>query len=285
MKCRGVDLSDTKATGLTSFTLLGSGTSTGVPIPGCQCEVCQSTNERNKRMRTSILITTAHNQNIIIDTGPDLRTQLLANNITNIDAAIITHDHADHVHGIDDLRPFCFLHKKEIPVYTHHDCANSMRSRFPYIFKEDFFNKDKPHIGGGVPRLKLNEVDKLPSHNMVLDEEFYFSLLPHGYTHTMAVIYKKLAILVDCHEIPDDLIEKLKEIELEYLIIDCVKEGSHQTHLTLDKSFEYIKRINAKKSILVHMGHELEHQSLEEKCMRDFGKSVFPGYDSMQLSF
>ncbi len=278
-------MSEIETTGLTTFTLLGSGTSTGVPIPGCPCNVCQNTNQKNKRMRTSVLITTEQNQNIIIDTGPDLRTQLLKNSITNIDAAIITHDHADHVHGIDDLRPFCFLHNKEIPIYTHTDCANSLRSRFPYIFKEDFFNKDKPHIGGGVPRLKLREIDKTPSINKVLDQNFYFSLLPHGYTHTMAVIYKKLAILVDCHEIPNDLIIKLREMELEYLIIDCVKEGTHQTHLTLDKSFQYIKEIKAKRSILVHMGHELEHQSLEEKCFKEFGESVFPGYDSLQLSF
>ena len=268
-----------------TITLLGTGTSTGIPIPGCPCDVCHSPLEENKRLRTSFFIETAKGRNIIIDTGPDLRTQLLRENITNVDAAIITHEHADHLHGIDDLRPFCFLRNKEIPIYSSSYSIPSIEKRFPYIFDKGFFSKDKPHMGGSIPKLNLYEVKTGGGPFNIADEDFFFEYLPHGNGKTLLVGLDKMAIAIDCHEIPTEVINKLKEKSLELLIIDCVRDKPHKSHLSLDKSFSYIKEIGAKKSILVHMGHELEHESLSKKCKESFKEGVFPGHDSMRLTF
>lgn len=268
-----------------SITILGSGTSTGVPIPGCTCKVCQSPLKENKRLRTSFFIESSNGSKVIIDTGPDLRTQLLREGITDIDAAIITHEHADHLHGIDDLRPFCFLHNKEIPVYTSAHTIESMTNRFPYIFDESYFTSDRPHIGGGVPKLKLHELKPGTGEVKIANDEFYFELLPHGYGQTLLVGFEKMAIAIDCHEIPENVLKRLEEKNLDLLIIDCVREKPHKTHLSLEKSFSYIKQIGAKRSVLVHMGHELDHEYLSKKCYESFKESVFPGHDSMRLSF
>ncbi|MFW5887932.1 MAG: MBL fold metallo-hydrolase, partial [Bacteriovoracia bacterium] len=136
---------------MNQLTILGSGTSTGIPMLGCDCPICSTTDQKpkNKRFRTSVLITTSKGHKIIIDTPPDLRSQLLKNKVDTIDAAIITHEHADHVHGIDDLRPFCFGNpRKEIPVFTNPTTAIDLTARFPYIFqRQQFFSKNKPILG------------------------------------------------------------------------------------------------------------------------------------------
>ena len=128
---------------MNKITILGSGTSTGVPILGCKCKVCQSTEPRNKRFRSSAIIELENQKRILIDTTPDLRTQLLNNKVDHVDAVIITHDHADHTHGIDDLRPFGFKSNKSIPVYTSEPAARSLTRKFPYIFDSDNYFKDK----------------------------------------------------------------------------------------------------------------------------------------------
>lgn len=119
---------------MNKITILGSGTSTGVPILGCNCQVCQSNDVRNKRFRTSALIQLHSKKNLLIDASPDLRTQLLQHKIDHIEGVIITHDHADHTHGMDDLRPFGFKAKKALPVYTDASTANDLTRKFPYIF-------------------------------------------------------------------------------------------------------------------------------------------------------
>src|SRR5690554_1080845 len=113
---------------------LGTGTSTGIPMLGCKCEVCLSNNPKNRRFRTSIALHTAGGKTIIVDTGPDLRSQLLANKIDRCDAAIVTHEHADHTHGIDDLRPLSFETGRAVPLHTSQKCAQLLRKKFPYIF-------------------------------------------------------------------------------------------------------------------------------------------------------
>jgi phosphoribosyl 1,2-cyclic phosphate phosphodiesterase len=119
---------------MNKITILGSGTSTGVPILGCKCKVCQSNEWRNKRLRTSAVIETTQGKRILIDASPDLRTQLLREKIDSLDAVIITHDHADHTHGMDDLRPFGFQKKMPIPVFTDHKTTSDLKKKFPYIF-------------------------------------------------------------------------------------------------------------------------------------------------------
>ncbi len=264
---------------MNTITILGSGTSTGIPMIGCYCSVCKSTFKKNKRLRTSIHIKTKEGNSFLIDTGPDLRTQLLTYKINKIDAVIMTHDHADHLHGIDDLRPLNFgPDGKVIPVYTFGDCAKKIRRRFDYIFKE------KNPMAGSKPMINLLNVNnKGPTD--VEGEEFYFYLVPHGPFKSMGFRYKKFAYFVDCSEIPETLIEELKKQRLEILILDCVQKRPHKTHLYLEKCFSLIKRISPKSCGLIHMNHELEHKWLEKECKKHFGKSVFPLFDGQKLKF
>ncbi len=272
------------------ITILGSGTSTGVPMLGCSCPICLSKNPKDKRYRTSFVIHTAHGKNILIDTTPDMRSQLLENRIKNIDTAIITHEHADHLHGIDDLRPFCFTpNHHTIPIHTSKICGQVMRERYPYIFHwEKFYNKDKPIIGGGIPRLDLELID-VPKKGFIKKTieglEFHFFLLPHGYGETMGFMQGKFAYLVDCHFVPDHIIKFLNKQKLDLLMIDCTQEEKHESHLTIETSFSYIKAIRPKRAGLIHMNHFLAHNELSKTCKKHFSYPVGPLYDRQKLYY
>lgn len=260
---------------------LGTGTSTGVPIPGCPCEICHSTNPKNKRFRSSIFITTNNGLRFIVDTGPDLRSQLLVNQINNLDFAIITHDHADHIGGIDDLRPFTFLPKRRrIPVFCHPIHLDKIKNKFDYIFKrEEIFNKNNPYIGGGLPALDLYPIEDLPKLFPLND--LSWELAPHGNTETMIIFYKKLCYLIDCHEITPEIRSKLYDETT--LIIDCVKRGRHPSHLGTEQCFEILNQVKPKKALLTHLGHDLEHTKLQIELEERYGSYVDVAYDGLKI--
>jgi phosphoribosyl 1,2-cyclic phosphate phosphodiesterase len=262
------------------ITVLGSGTSTGIPTLGCKCSVCTSKIQKNKRLRSSIIIT-INNKRILIDASTDLRTQLLDNNIDDIDGCIITHEHADHTHGIDDLRPFCFKKEKPIPVFASEVTSKILTNKFSYIFQRHILFKDKKVLGGGIPKLDLNEVS--PGSNLILGEEFTFFSLPHGHHETLGFRVGKFAYIIDCNEVSDDIIDSLKDEQLELLIIDCLRIKKHQTHLHLDLALEYAKRIGATKTGLTHMSHDFEHEDFSQMLCKNYGDSIFPLYDTQQF--
>lgn len=263
---------------------LGTGTSTGIPMIGCYCPVCTSLDHRDKRLRTSIYIETKNGKKILVDTTPDLRTQFLQNKISDIDFVIMTHDHADHLHGIDDLRPLTFGPPvKEIPLYCNHQTKKIIEDRFQYIFKKRDPKKN-PVIGGGIPKLSLNEVE-LEKKVIIQGEEFLFFNYPHGHGVTMGFIHEKMAYIVDCTELPTHIIDFLKEKKLDLLILDCLQRGNHSTHLTVDKSFDYIKQIKPERCALIHMGHDLSHMELMRMASAEFGKKVFPIYDQLKITY
>ncbi|AYF44229.1 beta-lactamase family protein [Halobacteriovorax sp. BALOs_7] len=257
-----------------SITFLGTGTSTGIPMLGCNCNVCTSSNPFNKRLRTSFLLQTKKTT-IVFDTGPDLRTQLLRENVQDVNGVIISHPHADHLNGIDDIRPFTFNHP--INLYTSSNCARVIHERFGYIF-----GSNKGHIGSS-PRLLMNEIN-INEKMKICELECEFLQLPHGNGTSLGLLTDKLAIISDCHEIADQTLLKLKNSNLDALIIDCVREEPHRSHLNVEKCFSYIKEIGAKQSFLTHMGHELEHDSLQSKCNEHFpAKNVKVAYDGMKF--
>ncbi|WP_127715755.1 MBL fold metallo-hydrolase [Halobacteriovorax sp. HLS] len=268
------------------ITILGSGTSTGIPMLGCKCEICQSDDPMNKRLRTSIYIETAKGLSFIVDTGPDLRTQLLNNKIEKVDFAFITHDHADHVHGIDDLRPFCFgPPAREIPIYTHSACKIDLEKRFPYIFQRDkVFTSKNPILGGGIPSLNLEEIDENKPLT-IGEDKFDFLLLNHGNSKTLGIIHSGFAYIIDCHELTQEQVQYLNSLSLELLIIDCVTSLEHKTHLSKTKAFEYIEQISPKRAGLIHMGHFLEHNKLAQEAKNIKNIDVFVTYDSMQIKY
>ena len=267
------------------ITVLGTGTSTGVPTLGCRCPVCVSTNPKNKRFRTSIYIETTGGKKILVDTTPDLRSQLLINQISQVDATIITHDHADHVNGIDDLRPFCFLENKSIPIYTTRPYMDHLTTRFPYIFQADkLYSEERPHLGGGLPKLNLCEI--VPSQkSLVVGEEFQFFTVPHGYGETVCFIHQKFGYIIDCHEIPDAVINEFKKAKLDILIIDCLKKAAHKTHLSLTQSEHYLAQIDAKFTGLIHMAHNFDHEQLSLEMKQKYGEKVSPLFDTEKLEY
>lgn len=262
---------------MNKITLMGTGTSTGVPILGCNCHVCRSTDVRNKRLRASALIETNAGKKILIDVPPDIRTQLLRENTSSLDAVIITHDHADHTHGMDDLRPFGFITHQPIPVYAAPDAAKDLRRKFTYIFERNTYFKDKAILGGGIPLLDLHEVTE--GRHAIAGESVKLLPMPHGHEDTFAVIHGKCAYVVDCREIPEKVLIALRDAKLDVLVIDCLRYAKHSTHLHLELSLEYIEKIGPKLAVLTHMGHELEHLELLRELKARGAKNVVIGTD------
>lgn len=261
---------------MNKITILGSGTSTGVPILGCKCRVCQSNDVRNKRLRTSALLETARSKTILIDASPDLRTQLLKTKTDKLDAVIITHDHADHTHGIDDVRPFTFAGPTPLPVFADQHAIDSLTNKFPYIFQRS----QKPILGGGIPLLDLHLVG-----NDIVGEEFKFFHLPHGHGDSLCFIHQKLGYIIDCREVPELILKSFRDAELELLVIDCLRYTPHQTHLHLDLTLQYIEAIKPKLALLTHMGHEMDYLDLIHQLRKRGIKNVFPAVDGQSFLY
>jgi len=268
---------------MNKITILGSGTSTGTPILGCLCQVCQSTEPRNKRLRTSALIETSSGKKILIDATPDLRTQLLNNKINELHAVIITHDHADHTHGMDDLRPLAFNHKNDIPVYCDEVSSETLKSKFPYIFDREKVFADKAVLGGGIPLLKQQTITT--GHQKILDEDFEFFSLPHGHINTLAIRHKKMGYIVDCQSIPEHVLKSFRDAQLDILIIDCLRLLPHQTHLHLDLTLKYIQAMAPRTSVFTHMGHEWDYLDLIKQVRARSHVNIFPAIDGQRFFY
>ncbi|MDA8791978.1 MBL fold metallo-hydrolase [Bacteriovoracaceae bacterium] len=267
-----------------SILILGSGTSTGVPVLGCNCKVCISDHPKNKRTRSSILIQTNKNKHILVDTGPDLRLQLLREKIQHIDEVILTHEHADHLHGIDDLRPLTYFQKTSINVHTRKAIIPELKTKFPYIFDRTNYFKTQKVIGGGVPLLSLIPVSLKKAYSL-LGENFYFVSMPHGTGRTLGIIHKKFAYFIDNHMIPQWAIDKCKQLKIETLIIDCVKYTPHKTHLHFDKSISYIEQIKPKNAYLTHLGDQFNYPQLVKELKKFKFSSIKPAHDGLRIKF
>lgn len=250
------------------ITILGSGTSTGVPIIGCECDVCNSTDSRNQRSRSSILISLEAG-NILIDTSTDLRYQALKNGLKRVDAVLFTHAHADHVHGIDELRSFNFIQKRAIPCFGNATTLDRIKTMFSYIFKDH-------NLGGGVPSLIMNEVSEAFS---LLDEEIVPIEVMHGDLPILAYRIANIAYVTDCSEIPPESMKKLKGLDL--LILGALRYKPHSTHFSIDEALDVINILKPKRSLLTHMGHDLDY----ERTSAALPESVGLAYDGMTLEF
>ena len=200
-----------------------------------------------------------------------------------VDAAIITHDHADHVYGMDDLRPFCFKRDNPIPIYTDEYTAQSLRTKFSYIFDRHNHYAGKPILGGGIPVLDLALLNS--SDTLIEGSLFSFSSLPHGHAKTLAIIHQKMGYITDCKEVPDEVLSKFRDAKLEILIIDCLREKPHDTHLHLDLTLEYIEKIRPDKAALTHMGHEWDYVDLLAQLQGRGIKNVFPAVDGQSFLY
>ncbi len=249
------------------LTMLGVGSSAGTPVVGCNCATCKSDNPRNKRTRCSSLITLDSGENILIDTGPDLRGQSLREKIKRVDAVLYTHTHADHLHGIDDLRAFCQIQHQQIPLYAKEDAVEHIKQKFGYVLRapSDFWD---------LPVLRT-EIVHAPF------KLFGITIKPipvmHGRSHILGYRIGNIAYMTDVSEIPESSFALLEDLDI--VLLDCLREKLHPTHINIEQSLAYIGRIKAKQSYMIHMTHELEYVSLSKKLPKD----VFVGFDGLKL--
>lgn len=248
--------------------ILGCATSTGVPIIGCTCPVCTSENPKNKRTRCSLYIETK-GKNILIDSSTDLRFQALKHNITRLDAVLYTHSHADHTHGIDELRTFNFVNKMVIPCYGNDLTINNLKKNFAYIF-------DGVYSAGGKPKLELNVVE----NSFDFDE---IEIIPVEINHDRWMIlgYRvgNIAYLTDCSGIPAESMEKLQGLDL--LIVSALRYIEHPAHFNIEQAVAISQKIGAKLSVFTHMGHEVEYEML----LSELPENIVPAYDGMEMEF
>lgn len=230
-------------------TVLGSGTSTGVPVIACDCKVCTSSNKRNSRTRSSILISRA-DTNILIDTSTDLRYQALKNEIKSLSSVLFTHAHADHLHGIDELRSFNFIQRKVIPCYADNKTIDRIKLMFSYIFEP------QDNGGGGVPRLDLNEVS-VPFYVNGLEitpiEVF------HGKEFVLGYRIGNMAYITDCSNIPSFSMDKLYNLDI--LILGALRHRPHNTHFNIEQALEVVERLRPRQTYFTHLSHEVEYES------------------------
>ncbi len=227
------------------ITILGTGTSQGVPVIGCDCPVCLSNNPKDKRLRTSLLVQ-SQQTTVIIDTGPDFRQQLLRTNVNDIDAIILTHEHNDHIIGIDDVRPINFRHGKDIPVYAVERVQKDLRHRFEYIFAK------KPYPG--APRLSLQTIDKTKPFQ-VGDIAFIPIESWHGRLSVLGFRIGNFAYLTDVKYFEAKEFEKLDGVQ--QLIISALHENEHHSHLNVQDAIHFIQKINPQEAYITHMSHRM----------------------------
>lgn len=238
------------------ITILGSGTSTGVPAIQCPCAVCLSNDPKNKRLRASAWIQ-HQGKSILIDTSTDLRMQALASKIQRVDAVLFTHPHADHIHGIDELRSFNFHQRESIPVYGNSWTARELRTKFSYIFNPG------PVEGGGIPQLTLNEFDPSVDEIKILDIPVQPLAVPHGSQECVGYRIESFAYVTDCNQVPENTLHRMRN--LKTLVLDCVREKAHATHLNLEKALWVVDQIRPAQTYLTHLSHDFDYSTWMKK--------------------
>lgn len=231
-----------------TVTILGSGTSHGVPMIGCSCAVCQSTDPRDKRSRPSIHIAVDGGPSILVDTSTDLRQQVLANRIARVDAILFTHSHADHIMGLDDVRRFNAMQEGAIPAYADERTAADLRRSFAYIFNPS------GEKGGGIPKIALNTVAGPFTVGAV-------RILPvpllHGSRPIFGYRLGTFAYLTDCNRLPDEAWPLLDGLDV--LVLDALRHTPHPTHFTVAGALEVVARVQPRQTYFTHMCHKLGH--------------------------
>ena len=250
------------------ITFLGTGTSQGVPVIACKCEVCLSKNLKDKRLRSSIMIE-FQNKTIVVDTGPDFRQQMLRENVGKLDAVLFTHAHKDHVAGLDDIRSFNFLSKKPMEIYCTNDVLNALKMEYSYIFSK----KTYP----GVPKVNVNIIEN--TNFFVDDIEIQPIQALHYKLPVLGFRIKNFIYLTDLSEI--NSAEKLKMLNADVIVLDSLRKEPHLSHLSLDQSIALIKELNPKQAYLIHISHFM---GLHDQVSSELPKNIHLSYDGLKLN-
>lgn len=254
-----------------AITVLGSGTSSGVPTIGCTCNVCRSTDPHDTRLRPSILIRHTHDagvaRNVLIDTTPDFRAQMLTHRIERIDAIVYTHAHADHILGMDDVRPYN-SRQGRIPMFAAPDTFEVIRRVFTYAF-------EPKNRGTYIPQLDVNLIDDDPFD--VCGLRFEPIPVMHGKEKIYGFRFANAAYLTDHSEVPESSIAKLNGLDV--LFLDALRHKPHPTHSTLATSIESARRIGANRTYFTHMSHDVPHAATSETLP----PGIFLAYDGLEI--
>ena len=250
-----------------SITLLGTGTSLGVPIIGCQCKVCTSSDPRDNRLRSSALIKW-NGQTLLIDAGPDFRQQMLRADITSLDSILLTHEHKDHVSGLDDIRALNFLHKKAIDIYSEKRVQDSIRKDFAYVFALIQYP--------GIPQMILHSID-IENFNIGIN-----TIIPiRAYHYKLPILgfrFGDITYITDASSIPEQEIEKIKGSGT--LIINALRWDVHMSHFSIKEAIKLIETISPKKAYLTHLSHQA---GLHADLLKKLPDRIEPGYDGLTI--
>jgi len=251
-----------------TITFLGTGTSQGIPVIACECEVCRSIDFRDKRLRTSIHIE-KENKSFIVDTGPDFRQQVLRERIKSLDAVIFTHEHKDHTAGLDDIRGFNFKQRKDMPLYAREHVLEQLKKEFSYAFG----SKKYP----GVPMIRTNVVENKPFEIEGITfepiEVMHHKLPVFGYR------IDNFTYITDANFIREKELQKVKGTQI--LVLNALQKKEHLSHFNLNEAIELIAKINPKEAYLTHISHKLGlHQEVSEKLP----ENVALAYDGLKIS-
>jgi len=250
------------------ITFLGTGTSQGVPVISCPCAVCTSADFKNNRLRTSILIET-DDKNLVVDSGPDFRYQMLRAKVKNLDAVLFTHEHKDHIAGLDDIRPFNYLQHKVIDVYATERVQTALKREFYYIFADTKYF--------GLPKINLHTV-----HNGMEISVGRTQIMPFEVMHHLLPItgYRigDFTYITDAKTISSESLELIRGTK--FLVLNALQKESHVSHLTLSEAIELAVQIGAERTYLTHISHNL---GLHEEVEKDLPANVFLAYDGLEI--
>ena len=250
---------------------LGTGTSQGIPVIGSTHPVCLSTNPKDKRLRSSVMITDDEGKKILIDCGPDFRQQMLTNQESNVDALLITHEHNDHIIGLDDLRPIIFQKRKDISIYCLPRVGKEIKNRFPYAFTEDKYP--------GAPSFEIKEIGNEPF--IIENTEITPIQVIHYKLPILGYKFKNLAYITDASFISEEEQEKLKNLDV--LIINCLrKDEPHVAHYILPEILELVEKLQPKTTYLTHISNRFGfHDEIEAMTPIN----IHPAYDGLEIEF
>lgn len=250
-----------------SILVLGSGTSVGIPMIGCRCKACLSSDPRDKRLRPSVLLKLG-SKRVLIDTSPDFRYQALRFDIDHLDAILYTHEHADHILGLDDVRPFNFMQRAAIPIFVSHETWHTLERTFSYVFNDRPSQSSRPRL---EPNFFADDVFS------AADIDFHPIRVNHGHGTVHGFRFGDCAYLTDHSNIPPESLEKLTGLDV--LFLDALRHNPHPTHSTVNTSLLTVERLRPKRAFFTHISHDLVHATVEAHLP----SNVRLAYDGLEI--